>query len=106
MLDRESRFRRKGSGRWKMESSCRGERSDAKREEHDICRAANGEQRGEEEEEEEQQKQEGVNLSSNNEKEQLLLLLLLLQPDGTTRVCTGVGRVSTFAPALRAFYLV
>jgi uncharacterized surface protein with fasciclin (FAS1) repeats len=58
------------------------------------------------EEEEEQQKQEGVNLSLNNEKEQLLLMLLLLQPDETTRVSTGSGRVSTFAPALRAFYLV
>jgi hypothetical protein len=61
-------------------------------------RATRRRRRKEEEEEEEQQKQEGVNLSLNNEKEQLLLLL---QPEGTTRVCTGVGRVSTFAPALR-----
>jgi hypothetical protein len=60
-------------------------------------RATRRRRRKEEEEEEEQQKQEGVNLSLNNEKEQLLLL----QPEGTTRVCTGVGRVSTFAPALR-----
>ncbi len=41
--------------------------------------------------------------ASTCEKEQLLLLLLPPQPDGTTRVCTGVGRVSTFAPALRGF---
>ncbi len=75
-----------------MESSCRGERSDAKREEHDICRAANGEQRGEEEEEEEeQQKQEGVNLSSNNEKEQLLLCCCcsLTGPPGYVPVLGG-----------------
>jgi hypothetical protein len=44
--------------------------------------------------------------ASTCEKEQLLLLLLLLQPDGTTRVCSGAGRVSTFAPALRGLYLV
>ncbi len=47
-----------GDGKWKAraESSCRGERSDAKREEHDICRAANGEQRGEEEEKKKKKK--------------------------------------------------
>jgi uncharacterized surface protein with fasciclin (FAS1) repeats len=67
---------------------------------------SNEEKKKKKEEEEEQQKQEGVNLSLNNEKEQLLLMLLLLQPDETTRVSTGSGRVSTFAPALRAFYLV
>jgi hypothetical protein len=38
----------------------------------------------------------------NNEKEQLLLLLLL-QPDGTTRVCTGVGRGINFCPCPQGF---